>query len=191
MRNYYKYYVAYETYDPSVLPDTPQWNVFNTLENANNNGMSPLFGGNIVVAPIWLRLDPRDDFVSFANGTRLLGLFGNLYKPDAPEGTFNGFWYFEEDLREKGQNSAVEFTEDTGQSIAAPRGGRGGIEVGVAATFTLEQYLGIIYADLLRRGQTTAAFQVQTLLRRFLRGELTVKQTLDILANLVSIVVGG
>jgi hypothetical protein len=105
VRDYYKYFIAYETYDPLVLPDTPQWNAFATSIEAFDNGMTPVFGGNITVTEAWLRTTPQDEFVAFVNATRTLGLFANTFDPSVEGG---GFWYFQNNLRRIGYNSLNE-----------------------------------------------------------------------------------
>jgi hypothetical protein len=130
VRDYYKYYVAYETYDPTMFPDTPQWNAFSTAEEAFNNGMSPIFGGEITVIPAWLRIKPHAEFVAFANGARLLGFFGNQFFPKAEKGTISqGFWYLnpDESLRSMGFNSETAenpvFRGKQPRSIKIPESG--------------------------------------------------------------------
>ena len=113
MRDYYKYYVAYETYDTSSFSDTPQWNAFSSNDEAQNNGMSPIFpDGTIAVTPAWLRIKGQAQFVAFANGTRTLGFFANQFNPKLKGAGFNGFWYLQDDLREMGYNSKTAEAKD-------------------------------------------------------------------------------
>jgi len=108
MRDYLKFWIAYETYDPSVFPDTPQWDAEPTIEQAQvaADGMVPAFGGTIQIIPAWFRLKPKDEFVAMVNATRSAGLFANQFFPGKEGG--NGFWYFDDDLRKMGFNSKDE-----------------------------------------------------------------------------------
>jgi hypothetical protein len=168
LRDYYQYFVTYETYDPNVFPDTPQWNAFNTAAEADptNNGMSPIFGGQMMVANLRFRVSPKDEFVAMVNATRSAGLFANAFNPGKTGG--NGFWYFNSDsesLRALGENSLEEKKAKAGKA--------GKIKVSFA------QYLFLLYLTEQQERRYLAASRTLNILRAYNAGKLTEAQALD------------
>lgn len=107
MRDYQKYWVAYETFAAGPGADTVQWNAYPTPEEAVTNGMVPIWPDQrIAIVPAYLRLSPKAEFSAMVNATRQLGFFLNRFFPGQEGG--NGFWYFDKDLRKLGFNSETE-----------------------------------------------------------------------------------